>query len=103
MLVDREMYGRELRREYLDRTGANLPYGSLYTTLERMFQKGFLLKRLGESPPERGGNRRTDLLEDPRELRQRRVQQGVGGNLRCEGSPKFGGSVPLLPANPSAL
>lgn len=58
LLVRREMYGRELRTEYEARTGQALPLGSLYVTLDRMEEKGFIASRQGESDPVRGGNRK---------------------------------------------
>ena len=35
-----------------------MPLGSLYVTLDRMVDKGFLRSRVGESVAARGGNRR---------------------------------------------
>ncbi len=35
-----------------------MPLGSLYTTIDRMEQKGFVTSRLGAAGQERGGNRR---------------------------------------------
>lgn len=58
ILVGRERYGREIRDEYEEAVREKLPLGSLYTTLERMDQKGFVRSRPGESSHERGGNRR---------------------------------------------
>ena len=52
------MYGRELRREYEEAFEEELPYGSLYTTLMRLEEKGFIKSKWGESAHERGGNRR---------------------------------------------
>lgn len=57
-LINGEKYGRELRTEYEERCGRAIPLGSLYTTLDRMEDKGFLKSRFGESVHERGGNRR---------------------------------------------
>jgi len=53
-----ERYGREIRDEFEKRTRMEMPLGSLYTTLDRMEDKGFLVSRLGDSVGERGGNRR---------------------------------------------
>lgn len=58
MLISGEKYGREIRDEYERRSGRQMPYGSLYTTLDRMEDKGYLTARLGDPNPERGGNRR---------------------------------------------
>jgi PadR family transcriptional regulator PadR len=53
-----EAYGREIRSSFERRTGQAMPLGSLYTTLDRMEEKGFVRSRVGEANPERGGNRR---------------------------------------------
>ena len=58
LLVSGEKYGRELNREYANRTGKGMPAGSLYTTLQRMEDKGFIRSRHGEPVPERGGHPR---------------------------------------------
>lgn len=58
VLVHGELYGRDIRNKFEERTKQSLPLGSLYVTLDRMEEKGFLRSRLGESNPERGGNRR---------------------------------------------
>ena len=53
-----EKYGRQIREEYKQRTKEEMPLGSLYVTLDRMEDKGFIRGRMGESASERGGNRR---------------------------------------------
>jgi PadR family transcriptional regulator, regulatory protein PadR len=58
ILVTGEKYGRQVRQEYERRTGHQMPYGSLYVTLDRMTQQGYLKSRVGDPVPERGGNRR---------------------------------------------
>lgn len=57
-LLHGERYGRDIRSEYERRTKQSLPLGSLYVTLDRLEEKGFIRSRLGESASERGGNRR---------------------------------------------
>src|SRR5947199_5071704 len=58
LLIRGEKYGREIRDAFEQRTGASMPLGSLYTTLDRMEDKGFFTTRLGDANPDRGGNRR---------------------------------------------
>jgi PadR family transcriptional regulator PadR len=48
-------YGARIREEIEDRTGRSCSLGALYTTLDRLEEKGFVSSRLGESTPERGG------------------------------------------------
>lgn len=58
LLINGEKYGRELRDAYERETGKRMPLGSLYVTLDRMEDKGFLKSRMGDSVAARGGNRR---------------------------------------------
>jgi len=57
-LLHGEMFGLQLRDKYGERTGTEIPLGTLYVTLDRMVSAGMLTSREGESNPERGGNRR---------------------------------------------
>jgi DNA-binding PadR family transcriptional regulator len=58
VLINGAKYGRELRDEYERRSGRKLPLGSLYTTLERMKEKGFISSREGGTREERAGYRK---------------------------------------------
>lgn len=58
ILVRREEYGREIRNQYEKRTGQVMPLGSLYTTLDRMEEKGFVKSREADASEGRGGNHR---------------------------------------------
>lgn len=58
VLMNGELYGRQVRDRYEERTGQKMPLGSLYVTLDRMEEKGFVRSRDGDPDPERGGNRR---------------------------------------------
>jgi DNA-binding PadR family transcriptional regulator len=48
-------YGVSIRREISERTGRDPATGALYTTLDRMEQKGLVKSRMGDPTPERGG------------------------------------------------
>jgi DNA-binding PadR family transcriptional regulator len=50
-----DAYTVTIRREIAARTGRNVSFGALYTTLERLERKGYVWSRLGEPTPERGG------------------------------------------------
>ncbi|NOT01907.1 MAG: helix-turn-helix transcriptional regulator [Phycisphaerales bacterium] len=56
--INGERYGRDIRNQYEQRTDRKLPLGSLYVTLDRMEDKGYLTSRMGESAHNRGGYRR---------------------------------------------
>ncbi|HEX7080354.1 MAG TPA: helix-turn-helix transcriptional regulator [Gammaproteobacteria bacterium] len=53
--LDSEAYGVAIREEIIRRTGRSTAPGALYTTLDRLEQKGLVSSRLGEPTPERGG------------------------------------------------
>lgn len=51
-------YGATIRREIEERTGRELGISAVYTTLQRLEQKGLVRSRVGDPLPERGGRRR---------------------------------------------
>jgi DNA-binding PadR family transcriptional regulator len=53
-----DAYGMEVRVEIERRTGREVSYGAVYTTLDRLERKGFVAHRMGEAIPERGGRAR---------------------------------------------
>src|SRR5262245_48599927 len=56
--LEDEAYGATIRREIESRTGRRLGISAVYTTLERLEQKGCVRSRIGEPTPQRGGRRR---------------------------------------------
>ena len=48
-------YDVRVRAEIAEHTGRSVTPGALYTTLERLEDKGFVTSRLGDPTPERGG------------------------------------------------
>jgi len=53
-----DAYGASVRREIEERAGREVSISAVYTTLERLEQKGLVRSRVGEPTPERGGRRR---------------------------------------------
>ena len=51
-------YGVALRRDIEDRTGRSISAGAVYTALDRLETRGYVLSRLGEPTPIRGGRRK---------------------------------------------
>lgn len=51
----RDAYGVSIRDRIKARTGREPSVGALYTTLERLEEKGFVKSRVGEPTQERGG------------------------------------------------
>lgn len=50
-----DAYGVTVRREITTRTKRDLAFGSVYTTLARLEEKGLVASHLGDATPERGG------------------------------------------------
>lgn len=48
-------YGVSIRNLLEERTGRNISFGAIYTTLERLKKKGYISPRQGEPTNERGG------------------------------------------------
>jgi DNA-binding PadR family transcriptional regulator len=55
MRLDNDAYGMQVREEIEKRTGREISYGAVYTTLDRLERKGYVAHRVGEATPERGG------------------------------------------------
>jgi PadR family transcriptional regulator len=53
--LENNAYGMEVREEIEARTGRDVSYGAVYTTLDRLEQKGYVAHRLAGATPERGG------------------------------------------------
>jgi DNA-binding PadR family transcriptional regulator len=51
-------YGAAIRQEIHARTGRDVSINAVYTTLDRLENKGFLKSWVGEPTPQRGGRRR---------------------------------------------
>ena len=63
--LDAEAYGAAVRREIETRTTRRLSISAVYTTLERLEQKGLVRSWIGEPTPERGGRRRRYFALQP--------------------------------------
>jgi PadR family transcriptional regulator, regulatory protein PadR len=53
--VGTDAYGVTIRSEITARTGRDPAPGALYTTLDRLEEKGLVTSRLGDPTPQRGG------------------------------------------------
>jgi DNA-binding PadR family transcriptional regulator len=56
--LGREAYGVAIQRDLLDRTGRDHAPGAMYTTLQRLEDKGLLKSHTGDPLPVRGGRAR---------------------------------------------
>ncbi len=55
-------YGAAIRKEIVDRTGRDLPEGSVYMTLGRLEEKKMVASYVGLPTSQRGGRRRRHYL-----------------------------------------
>lgn len=53
--LEPDAYGMTIRREIFERVEQDASIGAVYTTLDRLESKGFVLSRIGEKSAERGG------------------------------------------------
>jgi DNA-binding PadR family transcriptional regulator len=56
--LEGDAYGVAVQREIARRAGRATSFGTVYTTLARLEEKGLVASRLGEPTPERGGRRK---------------------------------------------
>lgn len=56
--LEHEAYGATIRRDIEARTARRLSISAVYTTLERLEQKGLVRSWIGDPTAERGGRRR---------------------------------------------
>ena len=60
-----DAYGATIRREIEDRTARRLSIGAVYTTLDRLEQKGCVRSWIGAPTAQRGGRRRKYFALQP--------------------------------------
>jgi len=71
-----QAYGRAIRQEIADRTGRDVGIGSIYSTLDRLEEKGHISSTLGDPTPKRGGRaKRYYRLERSGFLALKRMQE----------------------------
>ena len=84
-----DAYGVAIQREIVSRTARDPSFGSVYTTLSRLEDKGLIASRLGETTPQRGGRRKKLFVVLPAGQRAiaasvhavRVMARGLGGSL----------------------
>lgn len=84
-------YGVTIRAEIAERTGRKITPGALYTTLDRLEQKGCLASRMGDPTPERGGRAKRYYTVTAAGLKSVTEAQRAFRNL-LEGLPISGAS-----------
>jgi len=58
-------YGVEIRRAVAKHSGRDIAAGAVYTTLSRLETRGYVTSRVGETAPERTGQRRKYYRVEP--------------------------------------
>jgi PadR family transcriptional regulator PadR len=53
--LEENAYGMTIRKEIEQMTRKTYTYGTLYSTLDQLYKKGYVIKRAGPPTPERGG------------------------------------------------
>ncbi|MEO7086717.1 MAG: helix-turn-helix transcriptional regulator [Gemmatimonadaceae bacterium] len=87
-----DAYGLAVRRDVSERTRRDYSVGAIYTTLDRLEKKGFVLSRMTDPTPTRGGrSRRQFMVTAPgqRTIRSaervaKAVWAGVGSSINPE-------------------
>src|SRR5215471_1197771 len=75
MRLGDDAYGVPIAETIEGASGREVAAGSVYITLDRLEEKGFVTSRLGESTPERGGRAKTYFRVTGKGLRAAREQQ----------------------------
>lgn len=75
-----EAYGMRIHEELENRARRRCSYGALYTTLDRLQQKGYVSSSVGESTPERGGRAKKYFKLDS--LGKSALRQSYGTTMR---------------------
>ena len=63
--LEGDAYGVTIRREIEQRTGRRTSPGAIYTTLERLEQRGLVNSSIGGTTPARGGRRKRFYRLEP--------------------------------------
>ena len=67
--LDGEAYGTRIIQEIEDATGTRVKSGSLYITLDRLEAKGYVISRVADPEPGRGGRPKRYMTVTPAGLR----------------------------------
>ena len=83
--LEENAYGVTIRKQIAQVTGKTYTYGALYSALDQLYKKGYVIKRAGPPTPERGGRSKIfyrlssegiNALKAARQL-QRAIWKGV--------------------------
>ena len=90
--LEDDAYGMRIHQELETRAGRRCSYGALYTTLDRLEQKGYVSSCIGEPTAERGGRAKKFFKMDS--LGKAALQQSFRATQRmAQGiEPQLGGA-----------
>jgi len=89
--LGRDAYGMRIHDELENRAKRSCSYGALYTTLDRLEQKGYVSSSIGEPTPERGGRAKKYFKVD--NMGKAALRQSVQATQRmAEGMELLGGA-----------
>ena len=92
MRIGDDAYGVPICREIEQQTGREVAVGSLYATLDRLVEKGFVSSELGEPTAERGGRAKKFFHATSAGLREVRETQRALRSL-FHGIPQLKGGL----------
>ena len=85
-------YGMRIHQEIETRAERRCSYGALYTTLDRLEQKGYVSSRIGESTHERGGRAKKFFKIDSAGKAALRQSYGATRRMAQGIEPQWGGA-----------
>ena len=92
--LDDNAYGTTIRQTVEEVGERFTSIGALYTTLDRLEQKGFISSRQGEATPERGGRAKKYFKVEGSGLAALREAERIRGRLRAGLNPGLiGGTI----------
>jgi PadR family transcriptional regulator PadR len=90
--LEDEAYGMRIHHEIETRAERRCSYGALYTTLDRLEQKGYVSSRIGEPTPERGGRAKKFFKIDSAGKAALRESYGATRRMSEGIEPQLGGA-----------
>ena len=86
-------YGMKIRAEIEGRTNRKPSLGAIYTTLERLEEKGYVSSWVGEPTPERGGRAKKFFRIEATGQRALQESQELSARMSAGLNPAFAGGA----------
>jgi len=91
--LPRNAYGMKIRTEIEERTNRKPSLGAIYTTLERLEEKGYVSSWVGEPTPERGGRAKKFFRIEGAGQRALQQSQELSERMAAGLNPAFSGGA----------